>query len=50
MCKGRSFALKQAMMFTAAIVAMWDVEHAGGDDWVMPKRRKTPGVFGAEDK
>jgi hypothetical protein len=38
------------MMFTAAIVAMWDIEHAGGGDWVMPKRRKTPGVFGAEDK
>jgi hypothetical protein len=49
MCKGRSFAFKQSMMFTAAIVTMWDIEHAGGGDWVMPKRRKTAGVFGVAD-
>lgn len=49
MCKGRSFAFRECMMFTAAIVAIWDIVPAGGGEWKMPRHRKTPGVYGTSD-
>lgn len=49
MCKGRVFAFKECMMFTAAIVSMWDIESAGGGPWKMPKHKKATGVYGTND-
>lgn len=49
MCKGRAFALKEVMMFTAAIVSMWDIEAAGGGTWKMPKHAKATGVYSTRD-
>jgi len=45
MCKGRAFAFKECMMFTAAIIAMWDIEPAGGGEWKMPRHKKATGVY-----
>ncbi|KAK3673650.1 hypothetical protein LTR78_006555 [Recurvomyces mirabilis] len=49
MCKGRAFAFKQAMLFPAAMIAMWDIEPAGGGDWKMPRHRKATGVYNSND-
>ncbi|KAK5702495.1 hypothetical protein LTR17_022243 [Elasticomyces elasticus] len=49
MCKGRAFAFKQSMMYTAAIVAMWDIEPAGGGPWKMPRHKKSTGVYNTSD-
>ncbi|KAK4959248.1 hypothetical protein LTR10_004050 [Elasticomyces elasticus] len=49
MCKGRAFAFKQSMMYTAAIVAMWDIEPAGGGLWKMPRHKKATGVYNTSD-
>ncbi|WPG99036.1 Hypothetical protein R9X50_00184100 [Acrodontium crateriforme] len=49
MCKGRVFAFKECMMFTAAIVSMWEIESAGGGPWKMPRHRKATGVYGTSD-
>lgn len=49
MCKGRAFALKEIMAFTAAIVAVWDIEPQGGEQWKMPKPKQTLGVNGTSD-
>lgn len=55
MCKGRAFAYREVMMFTAAIVSVWDLEAVGHGDgreeeegkWKLPQKRKGTGVFGA---
>ncbi|KAK3117311.1 hypothetical protein LTR53_001428 [Teratosphaeriaceae sp. CCFEE 6253] len=49
MCKGRAVALKQSIMFTAAIVSMWDIEAAGGGPWKMPRHQKATGVYNTRD-
>ncbi len=49
MCKGRTFALKECMIFTAAIVALWDIEPAQGGEWKMPRHRKASGVYNTGD-
>ena len=49
MCKGRAFAFKESLMYTAAIVAMWDIEAADGGSWTMPKHRKSTGVYNSND-
>lgn len=49
MCKGRAFAFKESMIFSAAIISMWDVEPRGRGDWKMPRHRKATGVFGTDD-
>lgn len=36
-------------MFTAAIVAMWDIEPAGGGPWKMPRHKKATGVYSTID-
>ena len=46
MCKGRSFAFKECMVFAAAIIAVWDIEPAGGGEWKIPGHRTATGVFG----
>ncbi|KAK5001256.1 hypothetical protein LTR66_000033 [Elasticomyces elasticus] len=50
MCKGRAFAQRECLMFTAAIVAMWDVEPARGrEQWEMPRPKKATGVYATKD-
>lgn len=49
MCKGRQFALKETMLFTAAIISMWDIEPKGGNSWKMPKHRRATGVHSTDD-
>lgn len=49
MCKGRAFALKESLLFVAAIISMWEIEPAGGGKWRMPKHRKATGVYGTDD-
>ncbi|KAF7188476.1 Cytochrome P450 7A1 [Pseudocercospora fuligena] len=50
MCKGRHFAVKEVMIFTAAIISMWDMEAAGGGEWKMPASRKTTATHGTDDE
>ncbi|KAI5365387.1 putative cytochrome P450 [Septoria linicola] len=45
MCKGRAFALKEAMLFTAAIISMWEIEPKGGGKWRMPKHKRATGTY-----
>jgi hypothetical protein len=49
MCKGRAVALKEIMMFTAAIIYMWDMEPKGGGKWKMPKHQKATAVYATND-
>lgn len=49
MCKGRAFAYKECMVFAASIVALWDIEPAGGGEWKIPAHRKATGVYGTND-
>lgn len=49
MCKGRAFAFRECIMFTAATIAIWDMEPAGSGEWKMPKHVKTVGVYNASD-
>jgi hypothetical protein len=49
MCKGRGFALKEALMYTASIITMWEIQPAGGGPWKMPKHRRATGVYGTGD-
>ena len=48
MCKGRQFAAKEILIFTAAIISLWDIEPAGGGPWKMPKPRKATGTKGVK--
>ena len=36
-CPGKNFAEKQVLMFVAAIVSLWDVEHTSLEAWEMLK-------------
>ncbi|PNS15444.1 hypothetical protein CAC42_703 [Sphaceloma murrayae] len=47
MCKGRQFALKEVLMFTATIFSFYDMEPVSGD-WKIPKPAKTPGTNGVK--
>ena len=38
MCKGRQFAIREILGFTAAILCMYDIEPAGGGPWKLPKQ------------
>lgn len=44
MCKGRQFALKEILTFTAAILAIYDMEPAGGGPWKLPKQSNGAGT------
>lgn len=49
MCKGRAFALKEALVFTAAFISMWDMEPSGGGAWKMPRYKSATGVYTTSD-
>jgi len=49
MCKGRSFAFKEIMMFSAAIVAMWDIDTIDSREWKMPSHRRGTGTYSTND-
>ncbi len=44
MCKGRSFALKEILLFTAVIITFYDMEAVGGGPWKMPKQVRAAGT------
>ncbi|KAJ0109701.1 hypothetical protein J7T55_014263 [Diaporthe amygdali] len=38
MCKGRQFAIKEILVFSAAILSIYDMEPVGGGPWKLPKQ------------
>lgn len=48
MCKGRGFALKEALMYSAAIITMWEIQPAKGGPWEMPKHRRATGIYATD--
>jgi hypothetical protein len=49
MCKGRSFALKEALMYTASIITMWEIQPSKAGAWKMPKHVRATGVYTTND-
>lgn len=49
MCKGRAFAQNESLIFTAAVINLWDIEAAGGGPWKMPRHKKASGTFTTND-
>jgi hypothetical protein len=49
MCKGRAFAQKEALVFTAAFISMWDMKPVGGSAWKMPRYKPATGVYSTND-
>lgn len=49
MCKGRAFAQKEALVFTAAFISMWDMEPVGGGAWKLPRFKPATGVYTTND-
>ncbi|KAF2208591.1 hypothetical protein CERZMDRAFT_48989 [Cercospora zeae-maydis SCOH1-5] len=49
MCKGRAFAVKEAMLFTAMIISLWEIEPKGGGKWQMPKHKKATGTYSTSE-
>ena len=51
MCKGCSFALKEVLMFTAAVLTLWDISPVGGEgkEWKMPKAKNATGTKITDD-
>jgi hypothetical protein len=49
MCKGRAFAFKEIMLFSAAIISMWEIDPVDGGEWKMPRHRKATAVYGTSD-
>lgn len=45
MCKGRIFAEREILAFTAAILSMWDIEPANKQGWKMPGHRPASTAF-----
>ncbi len=44
MCKGRAFAVKEILIFTAAIFTFYDIEPAGGGPWKLPSYGRAAGT------
>lgn len=44
MFKGQEFAVIEIMSFSAAIIAMYDMQPAGGGPWKLPKQAKSAGT------
>ncbi|RAL10746.1 putative RNA12 protein [Aspergillus homomorphus CBS 101889] len=44
-CKGRAFAERKLLAFSAAIIALWDVEPAEGQAFVIPQHRPSAAAF-----
>lgn len=40
MCKGRAFALREMLVYTAFIITMYEMQPAGGKEWKVPKTVK----------
>ena len=49
MCKGRAFAQKEALIFAAAFISMWDMEPTGGGPWKMPRQKSATAVYATKD-
>jgi len=49
MCKGRAFAAKEILIYTAIIISFWDMEMAGGGPWKIPRPYKATGTNGVKD-
>lgn len=46
MCKGRQFALKEILIFSASIFTFWDMEPARSGGWKIPAGTKATGTNG----
>lgn len=44
MCEDGQFAFKEILLFTAAIIAVYDIQPIGGGEWEFPKYKKTAGT------
>lgn len=44
MCKGRAFAVRELLVFTAAIISLYDIEPAPGNSWDKVKTYSAPGT------
>lgn len=40
MCKGRQFALREILLYTAAIITFYDMQPPKGGSWGEPQTRK----------
>ena len=40
MCKGRAFALRELLMYSALIITMYEIRPPDGKEWVIPKTVK----------
>lgn len=40
MCKGRQFALREMLLYTAAIITFYDMQPPKGGPWPVPRTRK----------
>jgi len=49
MCKGRQYAAKELLLFTAVIITFWDIEAAGGGPWKMPRSLRAAGTNGVKE-
>jgi hypothetical protein len=50
MCKGRAFAFQEIMIFTAAIVAMWDIQGTDRGPVKIPRHKRSAGTASAADE
>ncbi|EAW08003.1 cytochrome P450 [Aspergillus clavatus NRRL 1] len=44
-CKGRAFAERKILLFSAAIISMWDIEPVEGSEFKIPRHRRSTGQF-----
>lgn len=44
MCKGRQFAVKEILIFTATILTTYDMQPVGGGPWKLPKQSNGAGT------
>ncbi|KAE8348107.1 cytochrome P450 [Aspergillus coremiiformis] len=44
-CKGRAFAERQLLAFTAATISMWDIEPMDGNRFEIPRHRQSSGAY-----
>lgn len=40
MCKGRQFALREILLYTAAVITFYDMQAPKGGSWSEPQTRK----------
>lgn len=44
MCDGTRFASREVLLFSAAILAVYDIEPINGGEWKLPKQKRTAGT------